>query len=312
MKPNVIDISPDEYLEKLNEILATSGLPGLARTGLRIGVEYARDSLDVFGEYLRHLEANHRLSKVQRAQLDRNRKFRGFHEGEPAFIIGNGPSLKHQDLKPLGDELTFTCNKFWAHDITEHWEPSYYFVTDSEFYSGDDSSLKFFAELKRTISDSTFFLHVLYYDVVREHGILDGRDVYFIARGGFLPRSSFYREVDLTKVLPSPSSVIQAAMMTAIYMGCSPIYLLGLDHDWLEDLENYEHFYQGETLEEYDATAENRIYQDYLSLLQYVSKVWMSHYKIKELAGAAGIEIVNLTHGGRLDVFPRKQLDEVV
>ena len=43
----------------------------------------------------------HRLSSEEKAHLAPNAAFRDVHRGEPAFILGNGPSLKGLDLKSL-------------------------------------------------------------------------------------------------------------------------------------------------------------------------------------------------------------------
>lgn len=52
------------------------------------------------------------------------------HRGERCFIIGNGPSLRIEDLDRLKGEITFGCNKIYlAFDSTD-WRPSYYTVVD--------------------------------------------------------------------------------------------------------------------------------------------------------------------------------------
>ena len=44
--------------------------------------------------------------------LPRNAAFRDCHKGQRCFVIGNGPSLKQQDLAPLAQEITLVTNNF--------------------------------------------------------------------------------------------------------------------------------------------------------------------------------------------------------
>jgi hypothetical protein len=47
------------------------------------------------------------------ANLKRLSDYENCHAGKRAFIIGNGPSLKQMDLRPLKDEITFGLNRIY-------------------------------------------------------------------------------------------------------------------------------------------------------------------------------------------------------
>src|SRR2546421_12970023 len=66
-------------------------------------------------EYFRGSEP--RLSAEHKNLLQQNEKLGGRHGGQRCFVIGNGPSLKRQDLAPLADEVTFVKSAFWKHPI---------------------------------------------------------------------------------------------------------------------------------------------------------------------------------------------------
>src|SRR5258708_28843911 len=69
--------------------------------------------------------------------LKRNEVFRDRHKGQRCFIIGNGPSLKKQDLSPLANEITFVTNSFYVHPIVgDSWQPTYYFFSDPQYFGG--------------------------------------------------------------------------------------------------------------------------------------------------------------------------------
>ena len=67
--------------------------------------------------------------------LERNEVFRNRHQGQRCFVIGNGPSLKTQDLAPLANEITLVTNTFHIHPLVgDNWQPSYYFLSDPQYF----------------------------------------------------------------------------------------------------------------------------------------------------------------------------------
>ena len=56
------------------------------------------------------------------------------YQGKRCFILGNGPSLKQQDLTLLKDEITFVSNWFVLHDKYEEINPDYYCICAHEIF----------------------------------------------------------------------------------------------------------------------------------------------------------------------------------
>jgi len=52
-------------------------------------------------------------SPVWHVNLNRLSSYENIHSGKRAFIIGNGPSLKQMDLRPLKNEITFGSNRIY-------------------------------------------------------------------------------------------------------------------------------------------------------------------------------------------------------
>src|SRR2546427_473031 len=63
--------------------------------------------------------------------IAKNSILAGTKTGKTCFIIGNGPSLKNQDLKLLADKETFVVNSFWLHPEYKYIRPKYYVVIDT-------------------------------------------------------------------------------------------------------------------------------------------------------------------------------------
>ena len=159
-------------------------------------------------------------------------------------MIGTGPSLARQDLTPLGNEITFTLSGFWKHPIVEQWQPTYYCFSDPLLFDGSPVMTDFFKALTERVTESTFFVPLSAFKVVEEHSLLPLERTYGVAFEGDLSTDTV-ADVDLTQPVPGIMNVAQLCMMLAIYMGLSPIYLLGLDHDWLSHTGETKHFYAG-------------------------------------------------------------------
>src|SRR6267142_1190806 len=164
--------------------------------------------------------------------LKRNEIFRDRHKGQRCFVIGNGPSLKNQDLSPLTREVTLAVNSFYLHPlIGESWQPDYYFLSDPQYFDGT-VDLPEFSSLAAHIQSAPFFVPHYARDFLVKYDALPASRTFYVAHCGEV-EGKRWKKPDLTGVNPGVQTVVQLAIMAAMYMGCSPIYLLGVDHDWL-------------------------------------------------------------------------------
>jgi hypothetical protein len=105
-------------------------------------------------------------------------------------------------------------------------------------------------------------------------------------------------------------TVIYSAIQIALYMGCKEIYLLGCDHDYLDDFTRVtnHHFYPEASgvsdAEHLGQFTTERWFEEYFSR-------WRDYRLIRQYAKEQGAEIYNATAGGRLDVFPRVELSGI-
>lgn len=244
------------------------------------------------------------LSREDQKLIEANAVFRNRHVGQRCFIIGNGPSVAKQDLSFLKGEITFVMNAFWKHPIVEVWQPTYFLLADQVLFDRSASVGEFFTNLNSRIKDSTYFVPLSRRNVVVEDQLLPLDQTYFLSVENRLLEQDSGDSCDLTRSLPDVLTVAQFAIMAAIYMGCSPIYLLGLDHDWLAHRGEKEfYFFQGLSLNNHpQANGQLGTYdQDMESLI----RVWKDYRKLKTLADSRNIHIINATAGGFLDVFDR-------
>ena len=59
-------------------------------------------------------------------------KLKNINQGKRCFIIGNGPSLKIEDLNALVDEDCFACNRIYGLYDKTKWRPKYYCSQDEK------------------------------------------------------------------------------------------------------------------------------------------------------------------------------------
>jgi hypothetical protein len=242
--------------------------------------------------------------------LQRNEIFRDLHAGRRCFVIGNGPSLKEQDLSPLKGELTFVTNSFYRHPVVgEAWQPSYYFLSDPCYFD-DSADLSEFAQMTSRIESAPFFVPYFARDFLAKTSALPSQRTFLVAAQGGLEEELWRKKPDLTALMPGAQTVVQLAIMTAMFMGCSKIYLLGLDHDWLSHGGEHINFYSEQAI---DSQPDGNLNGwQYKPLMESVLTMWEIYEKLEQLARADGITIFNATRGGFLDVFERANYEDAV
>lgn len=266
--------------------------PGLWRAGSRL-----------FCDCRRHMQSYRVLNSPEVAELLRNRETLGCQEGRRCFVIGNGPSLRRQNLQLLKSEITFVSNGFWKHSVIEYWQPSYYCFADPLIFTGATVMNSFFEQMMRRIKYSQFFVPYDAKNIIESYGLLPADKTRYVKFKGSLGQDEL-SNLDLTGSMPGVINVIQLAIMAALYMKCSPIYLIGLDHDWLSHRGDDTHFYDGPTVNGYTSNLALGQYS-YKHLMQCQLILWNGYEKLRAYADGQGIEIINATDGGFLDVFRR-------
>ena len=240
-----------------------------------------------------HNRNNNKL-RFETAILARNSIFKGIYENRRCFVIGNGSSLTKQNLNLLKNEITFVMNAFWKHPIiSKTWQPTYYCFADPRTFDGSIYAKNFFSSLHKNIK-------VKY--VIRRQKLLPLDSTYYVM---FEDSNDEIDRIDFTHAVLSVQSTSQLAIELAIYMGCNPIYLLGMDHDFLAHKGLIKHFYTGLTIENHPDAHDDISDVSYRSEIESCLRLWKKYELIKQYAIKNKINIYNATYGGYLDVFPR-------
>lgn len=238
-------------------------------------------SVDRFVKYFQHPEL---------------KKYKDIHKGKRAFIIGNGPSLRVEDLETLHahHEICFAANRVYKVYGQTRWRADYLLFSDERIIKKSEEDIR---QLTGRIimadafhgSDIPIFDNVAYIHQIYEE--------YYPSCPGF--------SEDITEGLYCGYSVIyDMALQLMAYMGVSEIYLLGLDHSWTKDVtEECNHFtkdYYNETLVE--------AFKDFVPEIKKMNK---AYERARLYSEQNGFKIFNATRGGKLEVFERVDFDSL-
>lgn len=241
-----------------------------------------------------------------------NATFKNLHFGRRAFVIGNGPSLGTQDISPLKGELLLTMNSFDRHPLCRDLRPVYQFLADPEMNDSSPREEEFLARIADGIGDSPVFVPAwpsMESATFRQWSSAGQLwQVPFVGALSEGPITMF----DMCVGLPGVQTVAQFALMTAVYMGCNPIYLLGLDSDWAASPDLDRHFYSEPTLDETQDGTDYFEHWTYQQILEATLIMFKGYSNLWTYCRSRHIEVYNCTAGGLLDVFPRKRLEDVI
>lgn len=224
------------------------------------------------------------------------RQYKNCHKGRACVVIGNGPSLRAEDLTRL-HELgipTFACNRIHLIFNQTPWRPDYYFMSDEKLvqqYTGDvpdvPAQRRFFPKQYRGQIREGKFYNTFQFDHEKE--------------GKF--------SLDAGKGVYQGFSVTTEMIQFAYFMGFREIYLIGVDFSYQisKKLDSATYSYQGEN---------NYFIPGYLKPgevadMPNINANLLAFQAAKDAIEGQGRIIRNATRGGKLEVFTRANLDEL-
>ncbi len=224
---------------------------------------------------------------VNRALLAYKNKYRG----KRCFIVATGPSLTIEDLNKLKGEICFSMNSIIKSFDKTDWRPNFYGITDDIPFN----------MLKNKIDVNEFeavFLASNAGTFNQKHISLNFTDYY---RSKSLSKGSFEKRVypsdKFEKYYINATSVTFMLIQLAYFMGFKKIYLLGQDCNFVG--ENLHTKIANINYKKKPAEVEG----------QYLIQIFENY---KQWFQARGVQLFNATRGGKLEVLPRVNLDDIV
>ena len=168
-------------------------------------------------------------------ELKENSKFQNKYKGKRCFIVGNGPSLKMQDLSLLENEYVFTVNQAIRNENFVKMKSNFHFWADANFFIIDENKpedMELLGTMK-SVSQGNENIEVFFpieqKDFVKKFGLDKSLNVNYFS-SALCMTEKYRKKIDFTKAIPMYGTVVQWCIIAAIYMGFSEIYLLGCDN----------------------------------------------------------------------------------
>jgi hypothetical protein len=239
-------------------------------------------------------------------KAEKIRAFKDIHKGKRCFIIGNGPSLRLEDLERIGDagDISFASNMIFNCYDNTRWRPWYHFIMDT----GVIKKIEQDAGVMKQIADGcrAFFIRKTV-DTAAWSAVLGEKLKIF---NHILPpsRDVVYFSNDCAKQVYGGDTVTYTMLQMAAYMGIEKLYLIGVDHTFAKEFNA-----NGEVVVHDDVKNHADILKNYDVASTPPQKIYLaaSFVAAKKYAKENGIEICNATRGGALEVFRRVDFDSL-
>tara|TARA_B100001250_G_scaffold275318_1_gene237827 strand:- start:463 stop:1335 length:873 start_codon:yes stop_codon:yes gene_type:complete len=243
------------------------------------------------------------------------------HKGEKCFILGSGPSINDEDLKPLKNEIVFALNNFYVHDdfseIMRGEVEKYYMIAPIHPPQTETEWKDWFSDMEQHMPKNATLIFGIsnqnnnIKSILSHHNLFLNFKKYWYYAG--ININDYYnykpRDIDITRMTWIADTISIYSIIVAIYMGFSEIYLLGMDHNYIcNNKSNYRFYKDGIHQNDED----ERMLKD-TSLTKHLS---FSMYKIfhqyELLSNNSDTEIYNTSRNSLLDIFEYVTFKDII
>ncbi|MCX6579490.1 MAG: DUF115 domain-containing protein [Candidatus Aminicenantes bacterium] len=222
---------------------------------------------------------------------------KNIHKGKRAFLIGNGPSLRIEDLEKLKNEITFASNKiFLAFDQTD-WRPTYYTMADHIVAENNKETIN-------SLKLQKIFAHSVG-DYFKEQ-----KDVIFTNP----PTTEGDESWDLVKGVRAGYSVLNFDLKLAYWMGIREVYVIGVDFYFEDKSIRTGRFEKGNEVI-ISVGEHNHFHPDYRKpgetwTIPRLDKQREEFIRARQMYEAAGGKVYNASRQTKLDAWERVDFDQ--
>lgn len=229
-------------------------------------------------------------------------EYKNKYNGKRCFLVGNGPSLKADDLTKIHNngDITFGFNRVYNIFDDTPWRPTFYISQDEKMLLGC-------ADTVDKLDLPAKFIPIQlkwYYDI----NIKDA--IYFNMNWMQAENPlDFNFSDDIAHEIFCASTGMFTAAQMATYMGFSEIYFIGVDHHFRTSINNKGEIVVDNTVNDYFSdkynTDKDNLY------IPNTEKSTLTYVAMKKHCDERNIKVFNATRGGKLDVFPRVNFDSL-
>lgn len=229
-------------------------------------------------------------------------KYKNIHQGESCFIIGNGPSLRAEDLQKLHENgiVSFGTNRINNVFAQTEWRPTYYASEDITILHDIQQTVEKIPAKAKFIP-----INLKWYEDIN----IDSATYFYMDYVGAYS-DTFGISLNVPHGIRCRGTVTMTCIQLAIHMGFSEIYLLGVDHNYSRYTDENGNIVVDPTVKDYfcdnyDTDFKAQISRD----LGSTTKAYLSAECLSAEVGS--FKIFNATRGGKLEVFQRVDFDSL-
>jgi hypothetical protein len=241
------------------------------------------------------LNIKNTIDNLNKKYLIQNLQLKNTFNNQTCYILATGPSINEIDLSFLKNKNCISVSNFFTHTLINEINPIFHvFAPQHEPITREAFKNWIIDAHNKLPSQTNLFLHSNDLNLISSYNI--ERNIFEYLDGGAYP-------IDISKKIPPFQTVVQIAIYLAIYLGHNKIYLLGVDHDSLLNLNKSKHFYlENESVlvqSGYDEWKGVNLLKEFKSHVN----LWEIYQEIK--TNYTG-EIINLNKNSFLDIFKKE------
>lgn len=215
--------------------------------------------------------------------------------GRRCFIVATGPSLTFEDLETLHkhNEFCISLNTIFCSFQNTAWKPDQYVVVDVDVINKFNDEIRKMDIKEKFIADASIDFD--YKSLTNEFYIYHSICTKYTLEQGLISD-------DFATYAYNTGTVTAVALQLAMYEGFSEIYLLGCDCSYLQT--GLKHANEPKEMQ----VREYGVMESTIEMLEHHVNAYQ---KIRVYADKKNIKIFNATRGGYLEVFKRKNFDDI-
>lgn len=221
-------------------------------------------------------------------------KYKDIHKGKRIFIIGNGPSLRMEDLNTLHEhrEICIASNKIYKAYRQTEWRADYIGFTDWII-------IKQCAKYLLNIPGHIFLADNYHSGTVP---YMEGIQYFHQFWQTYYPNFPGFSEDFTTGFYNGMTVTYDFGIQLAAYMGASQMFLIGVDNSFVGSVtDSGNHF-----CPDYFSECEKEEFNVFEP-----EKLTKAYEKAELYSRKHGFRIYNATRGGKLEVFERVDFDSL-
>ena len=254
----------------------------ILKEGVRRTFSYSRSAKIAYDEL-----SNFIYKKQFKKASDKMKSLHNKHLGERCFVIATGPSLNKTNLDLIKDEIKIGINTSFNTGLSF----KYYMISDRVIW---DVYSKKLLDL-----DTTLFLGY----VASRHFFRDktNENVYVIKGKNTSKLPEVFPSDISENVYVYAKTIVYLALQILYYLGFSEVYLIGCDCDFSGGHFDNQKFARTSKLQGIEEKE-----------IKHWNSVFDAYRVCKKVFEQDGRKIINCTVGGKLEVFERKKLMDVI